>query len=73
MPGNPKAIGDPPMCSDAAMQWAADFKAHKPKPSSDSNPYATTSPPDHTSRPAYPLPLGSLRSQYNVVTSTRTR
>jgi hypothetical protein len=29
MPGNPKVIGDPPMCADAAsMQWAADFKAH---------------------------------------------
>jgi hypothetical protein len=33
MPGNPKVIGDPPMCADAAsMQWAADFKAHKPRP-----------------------------------------
>src|SRR5580704_15029187 len=33
MPGNPTVIGDPPMCADAAsMQWAADFKAHKPKP-----------------------------------------
>src|ERR1700733_11086964 len=33
MPGNPKVIGDPAMCADAAsMQWAADFKAHKPKP-----------------------------------------
>jgi hypothetical protein len=33
MPGNPRVIGDPPMCADAAsMQWAADFKAHKPKP-----------------------------------------
>jgi hypothetical protein len=64
MPGNPKVIGDPPMCSDAAsMQWAADFKAHKPKPSntvpgitymlagatqrSDSDPYDTTSPAIH--------------------------
>src|SRR5690348_9172490 len=29
MPGNPKVIGEPPMCADAAsMQWAADFKAH---------------------------------------------
>ena len=62
MPGNPKVIGDPPMCADAAsMQWAADFKAHKPKPSntvpgitymlagatqrSDSDPYDATSPP----------------------------
>jgi len=33
MPGNPKVVADPPMCADAAsMQWAADFKAHKPKP-----------------------------------------
>ncbi len=64
MPGNPKVIGDPPMCADAAsMQWAADFKAHKPKPTntvpgitymlagatqrSDSDPFDTTSPPIH--------------------------
>lgn len=34
MPGNPKIIGDPPMCADeASMQGAADFKARKPKPS----------------------------------------
>src|SRR5258706_3227133 len=34
MPGNPKAVGDPPMCADAtAMQWFADFSAHKAKPS----------------------------------------
>jgi hypothetical protein len=33
MPGNPKVIGDPPMCMDAAsQQWFADAKAHKPKP-----------------------------------------
>jgi hypothetical protein len=33
MPGNPKVIGDPAMCADAAsIQWSADFKAHKPKP-----------------------------------------
>jgi hypothetical protein len=33
MPGNPKVVGDPPMCIDAAsMQWFADAKAHKPKP-----------------------------------------
>jgi len=61
MPGNPKVIGDPPMCADAAsMQWAADFRAHKPKPTntvpgitymlagatqrSDSDPYDKTSP-----------------------------
>ena len=62
MPGNSRAVGDPPMCADAAsMQWAADFKAHRPKPTntvpgitymlagatqrSDSDPYDTTSPP----------------------------
>jgi hypothetical protein len=61
MPGNPKVIGEPPMCADAAaMQWSADFKAHKPKPTdtvpgiiymlagatqrSDSDPYDKTSP-----------------------------
>ena len=61
-PGNPKIIGDPPMCADgASMQWAADFKAHKPRPTntvpgitymlagatqrSDSDPYDTASPP----------------------------
>jgi len=33
MPGNPKVIGEPPMCVDAAsLQWFADNKAHKPKP-----------------------------------------
>jgi hypothetical protein len=62
MPGNPEAVGDPPTCADAAsMQWAADFKAHKPKPTntvpgitymlagatqrSDTDPYDTTSAP----------------------------
>jgi len=62
IPGNPKAVGDPPMCMDGpSMQWAADFKAHKPKPTntvpsitymlagatqrSNSDPYDTTSPP----------------------------
>jgi hypothetical protein len=61
MPGNPKAVGDPPMCADAAaMQWSADFKAHKAKPTntepgiiymlagatqrSDMDPYDTMSP-----------------------------
>lgn len=61
MPGNPKVIGDPAMCADGpSMQWAADFKAKKPKPTntvpgitymlagatqrSDSDPYDTTSP-----------------------------
>ena len=35
MPGNPRVVGDPPMCADAAaMQWSADFKAHKAKPPS---------------------------------------
>jgi hypothetical protein len=33
MPGNPKVIGQPPMCADAAaMQWSADFETHKAKP-----------------------------------------
>jgi hypothetical protein len=62
MPGNPRAVGNPPLCADAAaMQWFADFKAHKAKPSSmepgivymlagatqrsDTDPYDTTSPP----------------------------
>jgi hypothetical protein len=62
MPDNPNVVGDPPMCADAAsMQWAADFSAHKPKPTnsvpgitymlagatqrSDSDPYDTTSSP----------------------------
>jgi hypothetical protein len=62
MPGNPRIIGDPPMCADAAArQWAADFKARKPKPSntepgivymlagatqrSDTDPYDMTSQP----------------------------
>jgi hypothetical protein len=64
MPGNPRVIGDPPMCADgASMQWAADFKAHKPRPTntvpgitymlagatqrSDSDPFDTTSLPIH--------------------------
>ena len=62
LPGNPNVVGDPPMCADAAsMQWFADAKAHKPKPTntvpgitymlagatqrSDSDPHDTTSPP----------------------------
>lgn len=61
MPGDPRAVGDPPMCADAAaMQWSADFKARKPKPTntvpgiiymlagatqrSDTDPGDTTSP-----------------------------
>jgi hypothetical protein len=61
MPGNPRVIGDPPLCADApSMQWAADFAAHKPKPTntvpgitymlagatqrSDSDPFDHTSP-----------------------------
>ena len=62
MPGNPNVVAEPPMCVDAAsMQWFADAKAHKPKPTnttpgitymlagatqrSDSDPNDTTSPP----------------------------
>jgi len=61
MPGNSKVIGEPAMCVDAAsLQWFADAKAHKPKPTntvpgvtymlagatqrSDSDPYDKTSP-----------------------------
>jgi hypothetical protein len=61
MPGNPNVVGDPPMCADGpSMQWAADFEAHKPRPTntvpgitymlagatqrSDSDPYDQTSP-----------------------------
>jgi hypothetical protein len=62
MPGNPQVVGEPPMCVDAAsLQWFADAKAHKPKPTntipgitymlagasqrSDSDPNDTTSMP----------------------------
>jgi hypothetical protein len=62
MPGDPEVVGEPPMCVDAAsMQWFADARAHKPKPTntvpgitytlacatqrSDTDPYDTTSPP----------------------------
>ncbi|HEY4762026.1 MAG TPA: hypothetical protein VIH75_00030 [Candidatus Sulfotelmatobacter sp.] len=62
MPGNPKVVADPPMCVDApALQWYADAKAHKPKPTntvpgitymlagatqhSDSDPHDATSMP----------------------------
>jgi hypothetical protein len=62
MPGNLRVVGEPPMCVDAAsMQWFADAKAHKPKPTntvpgitymlagatqrSDSDPHDTTSMP----------------------------
>jgi hypothetical protein len=63
-PGNPEVIGEPPMCVDAAsLQWFADAKAHKPKPTntvpgitymlagatqrSDSDPNDKTSPAIH--------------------------
>jgi len=62
MPGNPKVVGESPMCVDApSMQWFADAKAHKPKPTntvpgitymlagatqrSDSDPHDMTSMP----------------------------
>lgn len=33
MPGDPKKIGQPPMCEDqASMEWFSDFLQHKPKP-----------------------------------------
>src|SRR5438132_6283674 len=61
MPGNPKVVGEPALCADAAsLQWFADFKVHKGKPTntvpgitymlagatqrSDSDPYDQTSP-----------------------------
>lgn len=61
MPGDENKIGDPPMCADpVAMQWFADAKARKPKPTnttpgmaymlcgatqrSNTNPFDTTSP-----------------------------
>ncbi len=64
MPGNPEVSGEPAMCVDAAsLQWFADAKAHKPKPTntvpgiaymlagatqrSDSDPNDTTSPAIH--------------------------
>jgi hypothetical protein len=62
MPGNLKVVGEPPMCVDApSMQWFADARAHKPKPTntvhgitymlagatqrSDSDPHDMTSMP----------------------------
>jgi len=62
MPGNLKVVGEPPMCVDApSMQWFADARAHKPKPTntvpgitymlagatqrSDSDPHDVTSMP----------------------------
>ena len=62
MPGNPNVVGEPAMCADVpSMQWFADAKAHKPKPTnsvpgitymlagatqrSDSDPNDTTSAP----------------------------
>lgn len=61
MPGDENKIGDPPMCADlVAMQWFADVKARKPKPTntvpgmaymlcgatqrSNTNPFDATSP-----------------------------
>jgi hypothetical protein len=69
MPGHRRKIGDPPMCADAAaMQWFADFRVRKPKPTntepgivymlagaterSDTDPYDTTS---------QPIPIGPHR------------
>jgi hypothetical protein len=62
MPGNLKVVGEPPMCVDApSMQWFADARDHKPKPTntvpgitymlagatqrSDSDPHDVTSMP----------------------------
>ena len=65
MPGNPNVIGDPPMCAERSIEWAAGFAAHKPKPTntvpgitymlagatqrSDSDPFDRTS---------LPIPIG---------------
>ena len=66
MPGNPRAVGDPPMCADAAaMQWSSDFKARKPKPTNTvpgiiymlagATQRSDTDPDDTTSPP---IPIG---------------
>ena len=66
MPGNPRIIGDPPMCADAAArQWSADFKARKPKPTNTepgivymlagATQRSDTDPYDTTSQP---IPIG---------------
>jgi hypothetical protein len=66
MPGNPRVIGDPPMCAPAAaMQWSADFKARKAKPTNTepgiiymlagATQRSDTDPNDTTSQP---IPIG---------------
>jgi hypothetical protein len=64
-PGNENKVGDPPMCADpVAMQWFADIKAGKPKPSNTvpgmaymlcgATQHSNTTPFDRTS-PAIPI------------------
>ena len=61
MPGNPKVIGEPPMCVDAAsLQWFADAKAHKPKPTNTVPVSRTCSPALRISQPA-PTSCGQAR------------
>ena len=66
MPGNPRMIGEPPMCADAAaMQWFADFGVRKPKPTNTepgivymlagATQRSDTDPYDTTSEP---IPIG---------------
>ena len=65
MPGDENKIGDPPMCADpVAMQWFADVKARKPKPTNTvpgmaymlggATQHSNTDPFDKTS-PAIPI------------------
>ena len=65
LPGNENKVGDPPMCADpVAMQWFADVKARKPKPTNTvpgmaymlcgATQHSNTDPFDKTS-PAIPI------------------
>jgi hypothetical protein len=65
MPGDENKVGDPPMCADpVAMQWFADVKARKPKPTNTvpgmaymlcgATQHSNTDPFDKTS-PAIPI------------------
>ncbi len=65
LPGDENKVGDPPMCADpVAMQWFADVKARKPKPTNTvpgmaymlcgATQHSNTDPFDKTS-PAIPI------------------
>jgi hypothetical protein len=65
LPGDANKVGDPPMCADpVAMQWFADVKARKPKPTNTvpgmayllcgATQHSNTDPFDKTS-PAIPI------------------